>query len=402
MGSNAYGTLRALRDERRRDLEAGAPAPEVLQGYARPVALAGWPREDFLWRSVMACVRVAIATVINAAEELGWRDFLNLLEDRQTVGMAKDVADLREEFHISGSTPLDINNLGTAHAKGCGFERHQLAEFSPGHVEGFADWCPMVEQMREMGFGQRIDQLYLWCNAFDSLYMHTAAPDVWYVHSSCLGRGDKYCRLTSDRFPEDDAGQDFYGKLTRYSDQKRAELAQTRPEPPAIAGFSGPQFLDGWSREQLLANGVKVKFGIAVDTLLSAAGAMGWEKLIDLVDSEQTWGLSQAALVAKKDFGISGHTRREAAALAMVGYQMLGFWNHQLIRFSEDGTEGVADWCPIVARAQRAELTEKLDEMSLWCDFYHNHQVHAVNEGCQLTHTHCLGRGDAYCRFVID
>jgi hypothetical protein len=134
MATNFYETLRTLREARRGALEMAAPEPAQLQGYAKPVVLAGWPEDDFLWESVMACVRVAISTVIDAAEELSWQKFINLIEVQQTPGMKKDVRALREEFNITGNTPLDINNLGTAHAKGCGFERHQVVEFSPTHV----------------------------------------------------------------------------------------------------------------------------------------------------------------------------------------------------------------------------------------------------------------------------
>ena len=62
MTTDSYGYLKALREERRAELEKLAPEPAQLQGYAKPVVLAGWSQEDFLWESGMASVRVAIST----------------------------------------------------------------------------------------------------------------------------------------------------------------------------------------------------------------------------------------------------------------------------------------------------------------------------------------------------
>jgi len=72
-----------------------------------------------------------------------------------------------------------------------------------------------------------------------------------------------------------------------------------------------------------------------------------------------------------------------------------------LTKYRDDEIVGIAHTCPIVDAAREMGL-EEVGDLSLWCDFYKNFEVRAVNPDYRLTHTHCLGSGDGHCRFAIE
>jgi hypothetical protein len=398
MTSSFYSELKSTRDRERADMESRSPVPKNTKGML-PLVLENWPKDDLYGKGVRAFTRIAMTSILNGCEALGWEEFINLLYEQQAPAVRNKCRNVMAKFDLPGNSALDVNILTWAWAMGCGFTHHWLNEYTSERTEGIGDWCPQVEALAEMGY-PRESELGVWCDAYDNLILDAMNPDAWYVHTHCLQRGDKYCRVVIDL----DAGKankqdNYYKKLTGYKDIKTQEL-EARGMPAEAQLMYSPRVIDNLSAEERLWDGIKTKGAITYETLIVLANALGWEKFLNQADEKQSWGFNQCALALKRDAGITGSTLRDAAALAHVGYSSMGF-DHQVIEYMPDRVEAVAQSCPILEAAKNMGMDDKIQDMSLWCDFYHNHNVHAVNADAQLTHTHCLARGDAYCRVVV-
>jgi hypothetical protein len=400
---NFYQAVKGYRDEKRNQLEKVAPEPRNLKGFFLPRVLESRPKEEIGRRAVRTLSRHGIGSVVITAEQIGWEKLINLIEEKQGPYVTGAGKAMRKEFNVTGDTLVDCRIISAAGAAGCGFERHQMIEFTGTHMEGVGDWCGLVQAASELGMGDKIEKLSIWCDAYDNFEVHATNPNLWYVHAFCLGRGDRYCRYYVDLYKDTEGeGESYYHTLERHIQEKREEIEKTSPEPSSLQGYGLPRTLEDLSKEDIFKRAVKIWNHICVASMSIAAEALGWEKFLNLVGEKMGPGFTDAAVAMKRDFNITGHTLRDASRMFSIASSACGFDKHQIIDYSDKRIEGVAEWCPLVDSAKDLGMKDKIGEMSFWCDVYHNFDIHAVSPKFQQVYTHCLGRGDKYCRFVIE
>jgi len=417
---NLYQTLKRQRDEKRIVFEKTKQEPLQLVGVFWPSALKALGKDYALQDAAMQSMRIHGANIENVVGEIGWDKLLATMEEKEGPTLTRQAIDCKKELGITSDSPFDIRVLNSYWNRGTGFhpnpatgkEGQRWVEMSDERVEVVGDWCPQIEGLKQMGFTDPFDW-GIWCDAIDSCLARAINPRVQYLHINCLGKGDKYCRIIIERCKDKDEilnydskptdkGESFYQKTMRLRKEKCEEVEKLEPEPPDVPGFPQGFTPGGPFGDDVSEIGAKRAFKTITQTICYVGDTLGWMKFINLIGEKQSWGFSKAASARRKNYKILGDTLRDAATLAVISYTGLGFDKHKLIRYTDKAVEGIADWCPIVQVANEMGLDKKIEDVSLWCDFYHNFDVHAVNPNFQLVHTHCLGRSDKYCRFVIE
>lgn len=398
MPAKTYEELKQIRDEWRPSVVA---EPSWTQGVIWPslfYAKAEAPAE-LLTKGVMAWVRIAMANIITSGDTLGWERFINALDRVQRPASYRKAMRLKEQFGIQGNGAAAATNTMVTWARGDLFSDFVHYVVSEHEIKGVGSWCPQVTALEEMGLGDRGQNLKYWCDTYDSMIAHPVNPECRMTHANCPAAGDKFCMFNvfEEKAPQSDS---YYKTIRYFNDKKLAELEKD-PDPDYFQGFGPPRFHDGLAWADNLKDGMITKASIANQTLIVSGVEYGWKPYLERIMAEHTWGYREEAMKMKRDYGVKGTSVRDAGMLLAIGYGMLGFDDHSIIEFTPAKVEGLADKCPIVWSAEELGLGDKVEDVSLWCDFYHNHKVHAVNEELQVCHTHCLARGDKYCRFCL-
>jgi hypothetical protein len=394
-----YADLRKQREALRPTVVA---EPKWRQGVFWPTLTyrTGESAEKMLEKGVMSWTRIAMATVLTGGEAMGWDKFFNTLDKEQRPSSERKAKRLMKEFNIEGDSAADAVNLMVTWAKGDLFSWHKHPYVTEHELMGFGSWCPQVQAVEEMGMGNRADKMKLWCDFYDSTISQSVNKDIRMVHAHCPSAGNKYCMFYI--FEEKDPAntKNCADVLNFFNDRKRVEVDKN-PNPDYFEGMAAPRNIEGWSEAAKLKDGVQTKARIALETLVISGVTLGWEPYLNQVAKEQSWGYREEAIKLKRDYSINGDTLRDAGNLLAIGYGLLGFDHHSIIKYTPDVVEGVSDSCQIIDAAREVGMLDKIKDVSLWCDFYHNHKVHAVNEAFQVTHTHCIGCGDKFCRFIL-
>ena len=398
-----YQMLKNRRDEERAEMEKVSPEPRALSGRIIPHAFAGWPKADIYYRQFFSATKIAMTTLVNTAEKVGWKSLINAvhkLQGPKATAKAKGVAD---EYGFTDGTVMDGIKIIKQSSIGCGFNRHFSTMGDESYSEGYADWCPQIEALHEMGHGEKAGELHYWCDSYDRFQMRAGNEDAFYTHTHCIGcpeEGDRHCRSTLKTYDREKWDtEDPYETLKEIRVEQREYLENKEIEPRKFHTFV-PEFVMELSDLEVQKRGAKTKFGIAVDIILIGAHLLGWKDFINTIAEKQAYGFRKAAADRKREFNVVGDALEDASAVAAMGY--IGWFDtHQIVDFKPDRIEGCGQTCPLVDTAKAMGLEDNMEDMSLWCDFYHNFNVKAVHPERNLTHTHCLGRGDKQCRFVI-
>ena len=401
MAKSLYENSESNRVAKRKELEKLAPRPQNLQAYFMPKAIVGVPKRDLFKQGVRILSRMGVGCILASAEKIGWEKFINTIYDRQRPYVEAAAKQMKAKYNVPGDTLMEARIISNIGAAGCGFERHQTIELSENHFEGYGDWCGMVQAANEMGLGDKLQLMSVWCDSYDNFEVHATNKDLWYVHANCIGRGDKYCRYFVDLFPEKQQGS-FFEILKRHIDEKCEELRKSYPEPSAVQGLGPPRVMEDVSEEEIYKNAVRIWNHICTATILAAAELLGWNTFLSIVSEKLKRGFTEAAGNLKRDFNVIGYSLRDGCRMYTGMSAACGFDKHHIIEYSDRRIEGVADWCPIIDSAKNLGAGKIVEEVSLWCDLYNNFNINAVSPTSQQIFTHCLGRGDQYCRFIIE
>jgi hypothetical protein len=395
-----YQTLKSRRDAERVEMEKIAPEPKTFLGRFVPFSFVGRDKADIYRKQLHAATKISMSTLVNVAGVVGWEKLINGIHKIQSPAVTRKAEKIAREHGFTGEKTIDAMATTGVYAMGAGFDRHTYTVITDSHGEGYADWCPQTEALQEMELFDEAGELHHWCDAMDRAIMAGACKDSFYLHTHCPGAGDRYCRWVIKDEDEKRWNTDNpYQVLKELKAERREYIEEKEPEPIKIKPLGSAYLMEKTPAEIALA-GAKTKFSIATEVLFTCAHLLGWEKLINLVSKKQSLGFTKAALERKREFDIDGNSLRDAATMAPMGYTGV-FDTHTINQYTEDRIEGVGKSCPMVDAAKEMGLENDIEDLSLWCDFYHNFNVHAVNEDFNLTHTHCLGRGDKHCRFVI-
>jgi len=403
MKENFYQTINKHKHDKRKKIEKIEPEPTYLYGFMMSRELERWSKEDILRRGITTLSRIGFGLVVAAADEIGWERMINLIYGKQGKSVTEAAKAMMKQHNVTGNTRRDVRRLGYYGSEGCGFYKHQLIGYSDHRIEIASEWCPMVQAAIDVGLGDKCDELGLWCDAYDRLEAQAVNPGLWYSHHHCLGRGDKYCRLALDFMDGPREGESFYQVLKRHRDETREEIKKTKPEPPALHGFHLLKEHEGWSKEHVLERAVGIMNRIAVNSIMIVVEELGLERFMNgLMAGRLGSGFTEVARKRRKEFGIGGDTLLDAAVIFSIGLAGCGFDTHRFIEFTTDRVEGIGETCPLVQVGKEIGVADKIGKLSLWCDAYANCEAHATNENISCVYTHCLGRGDKYCRFLIE
>jgi len=404
MTANSYDELKTIRELQRPKVKA---EPRILKGVMLPSAAGSWSDTAYelarqggeIW------MKIGLSTVIEATDALGWDAWLNIIDTQQRKAKDKGykgAPNLIKQYGIEGDNVMSAVSTMVAHAMGAGFSHHMHTAMTEKEIEAFAGWCIMVDAMHDMGYAHRAQNLNLWCDGFDDLNTQIVNPNIWMIHSHCPLKGDKYCRFYVDELDGAAPGDDYAQKVKNLNAARRAEIDARAPEPDFYQGITSPRFMEQLTPEYIAHDGVLSWGRIAQETVVLAIIAIGWEKFFEIISGDQSWGLEKLALKMRAEHQIQGNSVRSAGMTVAYNYLTMGFDDHHIIEFTDDKVEAVGHKCQIVEAAERLEVADKIEDISLWCDFVHNHAVHGINKDFQMCHTHCLARGDKYCRFIIE
>jgi hypothetical protein len=404
-----FETLRERRDAKR----AQAPDPTFRVGcglphvaFGRTLAGLGWDKAGVLQEAVEVWHRFSWGGVLRAAEVLGWEKWILAIEERQSEGVTKAAADFRKQLGLTTNDMDAMAVVANAGVIGVGFLGHRTIEHTLEREVGMADWCPMIQGARDMGMqdSPAMQDFMLWCDTYDNYETRATSPDIWFTHTHCMGRGDKYCRYCVD-YRSDVVKGNFYETLKSLRDTKRAE-AEVDGDPAAEfapgIGLPQPLVVQTLTDEEKLTTGVRIQRRIGTATIVIAAHLMGWDRWLEGMKENEIPRLKERSRNLGTKWGVSGTTARDATILMLCGMMGSGFDDHQVIDWTTNRCEGCARTCPLVESAKESGLEGELENMSLWCDAWHTANASAMNADINVTFTHCLGRGDALCRWVVE
>jgi len=368
---------------------------------------------------------MAMSAILGFARVKGsLREFLNLADKTQREQVAKIA---REVYLVKQSNEpntlaanLAVANLGTT---GCGFEYKVAlpATNDPTRMTSLQDKCPMVAFGNRAGYNNgdpAFNDMRMWCDAYDNFENQAVAPSQVIVHSHCLGVGDSGCRPFAERCPpglERKPGEELYGYLRRMMEKWRAEN-----EDPA-------QYIVGKTEEELRASGAAAVarkqanqakvyptlreqkrvgatiFGrIAAASKIMAGELLGWDVYVKEMAAVEGPALQKEAKAKAEELGITGDTVHDAVALHQALLNGMEFGAYSINASSKRRVEGTCTHCPIIKNANDADLQEGAKGIMTWCSAARTYEAQAISKDITHTYTHCLGRGDKVCRWVIE
>lgn len=400
-----YDELKKKRKEMREEVEKKEKEPRILYGMARPHLFYTRPLTEMYGYGVETATRVAMSSIVNVVNKIGWEKYIAGMEKIQFPWVSKRSRALKEEVKLTGDSVLDVKLHTLTWSNGCGFSAGAVYEFDENHVEEFENWCPQIAALNYMGLQNEVEELGFWCDAYDACIMADVNAAVDYNHAYCIGKGDKFCkqivtpREDGEATIKTDRREDEKSLYEIFKEQKALKREKYNGDAPEFkVSYDKPLNQQDASEEELGKHGSETKWHIATEAVNMGGALLGWEEFINLVGEKQSYGFEKAAKDRVNEFEILGDGVKEAATSVMLGYAGLPF-EHSLTKYTDEEVVGIAHTCPI-AEACKEMGVDGID-LSLWCDFYKNFETHAVNPNIDITHTHCLACGDKYCRFTI-
>jgi len=406
MATNYYETLKKKFQEKRKaepepQFFDGAFLPHVTTG--RTLLGVGWDEYDIITMGKDLWTRLQMAALLRGAKEVGWEKLLNAIEARQSTGVTEAAREFRKELGLTGNSMVEINLISAAGTSGCEFDWHRVTYQTDTDMQGTADGCPLVNAAREMGVAdfEEMKEVSLWCDTYDNFETRATNPDCMFTHTHCMGRGDKLCRFWIDFREVQKPGEDWYQAMKR-------NLADKLVEDPKLEDYYGPGYwvprkVEGWDKKKLMKIGVDIQRRITVATTVIMADMIGWDKWINGMQEIEIPKLQTYARNNGVKYGVTGGTAIDASVLMHLNMMGAGYDDHQLVSWTDKRVEGVARTCPLVESAKELHMEDSLKgDMCLWCSACANAAVKANNKDLNCTFTHCIGKGDKLCRWVIE
>jgi len=420
---NKYEELKGIYENKRTEIgelkEAEKSYGQIVHGSVN----RRHPAEKNYHYGMHSWTKVSISTIILAAEKLGWKEYIDLLGKYQFPAQIDRAEEIAKKYHIPKDTFAGFIMTAILWGQGCGFDLSETG-CQPIYSQHELSWnmgdkCPQIDALEEMGLVDKSENLYIWCDAYDDMICSPNGKPGWYSHLKCCGmKGCDHCASymhdmdyfgTRDILNEKEGeshGEDYYGKIMRM--KKRAmELYESHPEVKnwRAAPFTD-NFIQGYKYEtftpvERAKDGTDLKSRIAMESIIVAAKAMGWENFINASEEMLSWGFSQGAKDAKAWTGVRLSDMMSACELVSSMFFMLGFDDHQITEYNSQHVTGFAPRCKAYEIVDRLGLLGDAKDFHLWCDFYHNFFVQQLNPDYRITFTHCLLNGDPECKFEI-
>lgn len=367
--------------------------------------------------------KISMSTIVLAAEKLGWKKYIDLLGEYQLPAQRQHAEEVAQKYHIPKDTFAGFIMTAILWGQGCLFDMTETG-CQPIYSQHDLAWnmgdkCPQIDALEQMGLVDKAENLYIWCDAYDDMICSPNGKKGWYSHLKCCGmKGCDHCASymhdmeyfkTLDVLGEEEGesrGKNYYDKIMRMKKVSQ-ELYDAHPatkewrKTPLTDNFIQSYLYETFTPEESAKDGTVIKGGIATESIIIAAKAMGWDNFINASEEMLSWGFSQGAKDAKAWVGVKLSDMFSACELVSSMFYMLNFEQHQITEYNEEHVTGFAPKCKMHEYAKRMGLVDDAREMHLWCDFYHNFFVKQLNPDFRITFTHCLCNGDPECKFEI-
>lgn len=401
-----FEELKKNRDSMREQVESQEPEPRIKFGLGRPHIYYQYPITKLYGDAVETATRVAMSCIAAVVNKIGWEKYLAGMEKIQAPWVSKRSAALRDTVALTGDSVLDVKLHTLTWSNGCGFTSGAVYDFDENHVMEFENWCPQIEALNYMGLQNEVEELGYWCDCYDGLIMRDVNGKISYNHAYCIGRGDKFCKQIvtpaedGKEIIRPDRGKDERSLYEELRLQKAAKREKYDGEAPNFkVSYDKPVNQQDASDEELGKHGSTTKWHIATEAIVMGMSLLGTEAFINLAAEKMSYGFEKAALERRNEMNLLDDGVKVAATAYAMGNAGTPF-DAAFTKYTDDEVVGIAHTCPLAEAAKEMGLPEDAD-LSVWCDFYKNFDVHVVNPNLDVTHTHCIGCGDKYCRFTI-
>lgn len=363
--------------------------------------------------AIMACA---------AKKEIGIRRFIELADNTQrtlVATVAKDyyagelglTEDSLENF-------LTVTNLGIT---GAGFDYEVLAEDTETRCVLEANRCPLVDYANMVGYENgdpAMDDLSLWCDTYDNFESEAVTPSQGLIHSHCIGKGDKYCRIICETIDPEEAREDDE-HIYDYTARMRKAQQTKRPGGPWVMDNKSPDVIVDMIRD-FVGSSVQVQSQIAptlydrkrhgselqgrigAASVLMAGKLMGWDEFIQVIPDKHGLALRKAAQEKREAIGITESSASDAATLHLALTKGQEFESLKIDSENTNRVEGSCSKCPIVQWGEESGLGDETNHLMAWCTAARTQEAQVIASDLTHTYTHCIGRGDDACRWVIE
>ena len=367
---------------------------------------------------------MALSAILRCAgtEGIGMRHFLELADvtQRKLVGgIAKEFyADQMGLVEDSLKTFIEVTYHGVT---GCGFDYEVDAGSTEERCKMEQVRCPIINHAHLAGYNNgdaELHDLSAWCDTYDNFESAAVAPSTVMVHSHCLGRNDRSCRLFMEPLPKNQArgeSEPIYDYITRLRDQYRAadpsgpwvidgktedEIEQLRIEALIPAVEIQDELTPTWEAKAKMGSEIWGRIG-AVSTIM-AGELLGWDEFVSSMSDKQGPLLKKVARDKAEDAGITGDSPKDAARLheALIAGQ--GYAGYEISEENDNRLCGSCGNCPIIEWGVEGGMAKGTKSVMQWCSAARTYEAQALSPDLTHTYTKCLGKGDDVCQWVIE
>ena len=376
-------------------------------GMLRPGNLGDKSLKEIYRYGTWMFTKLAMSTIMVAAEELGWEKYVNLLGEYQRPAQAARINALCEKYGISKTDYQGYALMAHTWAKGCLFDvaAHGGRSFLSDDATSMCnDRCPQIEALREMDLEglKEVPNMYNWCDCYDNMFLGHMNDHCWYSHCSCLGEGKDWCiSYMRDEHEKQVEDKGFYEAIKSRNDHVRNDVLETLPNPDdGLFPFTWRPVEDV-DMTAIAKDGPATKGSIALESILCAIKGMGIERFLEIMEEKCGLGFKKAAQDARFWANIEGREVRDAIFAIASNMFAMDFGTHIMANF--DTKQGVveAPSCKIMDYAKQLGLEAEGKDMCQFCQWYWKKVANGVNPDIDINFTHCCAH-DGFCRAVIE
>lgn len=398
------------------------PGPALYSGMPEDVNA---PTIEDVHNARLRWGAMSMGAILGAAadKKVGMKSFL----EKADVTQRELVAKVAKDFYCGElgltddvlETFLIVTNLGIT---GAGFDSEVLVEDEPTRCVIEASKCPIVDHANMAGYENgdlAMEDLSLWCDSYDNFESAAVSPNQVLVHSHCIGKGDKYCRIICKTLPEEQARRDEES-IFDYTARLRDDEFEQKPGGPWAMEGKPPELVEDLIRDLVFSSHKvqseiaptlyeKKQFGaelwgrIAAASVLLAGKLRGWETLVDSVAIADRPYLQKAAKERAEALGlpVGNGTARDAAKLYMSLIKGQEYGEITIEEESDDYVRGYCEKNPVVQWGIESGLGDEVENLSAWCSASRTQEAQVISSDLTHTVTHCPGKGDDVYRWVI-
>ena len=377
-------------------------------GMLRPGNIADKSLQEIYRYGTWMCTKLAMTSIMVAAEELGWKTYVDLLGKYQLPAQSKRIDMLCEKYGITKEDYQGYALMAHTWAKGCMFDvaAHGGRTFLTDDATSMCnDRCPQIEALREMDLEglKEVPNMYIWCDTYDNMFLGHMNDHCWYSHCSCVMDPNGWCMsYMRDEHEPQVRTDSLYDDLKSRNDYVRQNIVPQMPKPNVDTLFPFTwRPVENVDMTAIAKDGPDTKGSIAYESILTAIKGMGIERWLEIMEEKCGKGFEKAAQDARFWANINGREVRDAILTVATNMFALDYNTHIMANFNLEQGIVEAPSCKIINWAKDCNLEDSGKDMCAFCQWYWKKVVQGVNPDIDINFTHCVAH-DGFCRAVIE